>query len=130
MNEGVSDMKNSEAYPTLTFETQHAWEMWLEQHHSEAKGVWLKLAKKTSTLPAITYAEAVEVALCYGWIDSQAASCDAQYWQQKFTPRGSKSRWSQINRNKVAALLATGRMHAAGIRQIELAQADGRWGPA
>lgn len=120
-------MKNSEAYPTLTFETQHEWEMWLEQHQSEAKGVWLKLAKKASGLPSMTYAEAVDVALCYGWIDSQAASCDTQYWLQKFTPRGPRSRWSHINRDKVGVLLAAGRMCTEGIRQVELAQADGRW---
>jgi uncharacterized protein YdeI (YjbR/CyaY-like superfamily) len=120
-------MKNSEAYPTLAFETQHDWEMWLEQHHSEARGVWLKFAKKGSGLPYITYAEALDAALCYGWIDSQAASYDAQSWLRKFTPRGPKSKWSQINRAKVGVLQAAGRMRAVGIRQVELAQADGRW---
>src|SRR5215469_1239110 len=67
---GVSVMKSSDTYPTLAFETQHDWEMWLEQHHHEAKGVWLKLAKKATSIPSITHAEAVDGALCYGWIDS------------------------------------------------------------
>ncbi len=120
-------MKNTDTYPTLTCETQQDWEQWLEQHQSEAKGVWLKLAKKGTGLPTITQAEAVEGALCYGWIDGQAASFDTQYWLQKFTPRGPRSRWSQVNRDKVSVLQAAGRMRAAGIRQVELAQADGRW---
>lgn len=120
-------MKSSETYPTLTFETQHDWEMWLDQHHSKASGVWLKLAKKTCDQPSVTREEALDVALCYGWIDGQAASCDGQYWLQKFTPRRPRSRWSQVNRDKVGVLLATGRMRAAGIKQVELAQADGRW---
>lgn len=120
-------MKRAETYPTLAFETQHAWEMWLEQHHNDAKGVWIKLAKKASGLPSMSRAEAVDVALCYGWIDGQADSCDTQYWLQKFTPRTPRSRWSQINREKVGDLQAAGRMRAAGIRQVELAQADGRW---
>ncbi|GHO96097.1 hypothetical protein KSF_061450 [Reticulibacter mediterranei] len=120
-------MKNSETYPILACETQREWEMWLEQYHSEFRGAWLKFAKKASGLPSITYEEALDAALCYGWIDSQAASYDAQYWLRKFTPRGPKSKWSQINRGKVAVLQAAGKMRAAGIRQVELAQADGRW---
>jgi len=123
----VSDIKNSDTYPTLAFETQQDWETWLEQHHSEARGVWLKLAKKAANLPSITYAEAVEGALCYGWIDGQAASCDSQYWLQKFNPRGPKSHWSQVNRDKVGVLQAAGKMRDAGLRQVELAQANGRW---
>jgi uncharacterized protein YdeI (YjbR/CyaY-like superfamily) len=120
-------MKNSDNYPTITFETQQDWEMWLEKHHSEAKGVWLKLAKKTTGIASITRTEAVDGALCYGWIDGQAASFDTQYWLQKFTPRGPRSIWSQVNRDKVEALQTAGRMRAAGVRQVELAQADGRW---
>lgn len=120
-------MKKSAIYPTRAFETQQDWETWLEQHQSEARGVWLKLAKKAASLPSITYTEAVEGALCYGWIDGQAASWDTQYWLQKFTPRGPKSHWSQANRDKVGVLQVAGKMRAAGIRQVELAQADGRW---
>lgn len=114
-------------YPILGCETQQDWETWLDQHHSEARGVWLKFAKKASGLPSMTYDEALDAALCYGWIDSQAASYDEQYWLRKFTPRGPRSKWSQINRDKVGVLLAAGRMRAAGIQQVELAQADGRW---
>ncbi|HEY3994308.1 MAG TPA: YdeI/OmpD-associated family protein [Ktedonobacteraceae bacterium] len=120
-------MKNVDNYPILAVETQQDWEMWLEKHHSEAKGVWLKLAKKATGIPSITRAEALDGALCYGWIDGQAASFDTQYWLQKFTPRGPRSTWSQVNRDKVGVLQTAGRMRAAGIRQIELAQADGRW---
>ncbi len=120
-------MKNVENYPTIAFETQQDWEMWLEKHQSEAKGVWLKLAKKATGIPSMTHAEALDGALCYGWIDGQAASFDTQYWLQKFTPRGPRSTWSQVNCDKVAVLQAAGRMRAAGVRQVELAQADGRW---
>ncbi len=120
-------MKRNDTYPTLAFATLHDWETWLEKHHSETKGVWLKLAKKATGLPSITHDEAVDGALCYGWIDGQAASYDSQYWLQKFTPRGPRSRWSQVNRDKVGDLLAAGKMRAAGIRQVEEAQADGRW---
>ncbi len=120
-------MKSSETYPILACETQHDWETWLEQHHGEVRGVWLKFAKKASGLSSITYDEALDAALCYGWIDSQAASYDEQYWLRKFTPRGPRSKWSQINRGKVGVLQAAGRMRPAGIRQVELAQADGRW---
>ncbi|GCE28764.1 hypothetical protein KDA_42480 [Dictyobacter alpinus] len=123
-------MKNADNYPTLTFETQQEWELWLEDHHNEAKGVWLKLARKGSGIPSITRVEALDGALCYGWIDGQTAPFDAQFWLQKFTPRSAKSTWSQVNRDKVAVLQAAGRMRAAGIRQVELAQADGRWDAA
>lgn len=120
-------MKNVDNYPILAVETQQDWEMWLEKHHSEAKGVWLKLAKKATGILSITHAEALDGALCYGWIDGQAASFDAQYWLQKFTPRGPRSTWSQVNRDKIEVLQTASRMRAAGIRQVELAQADGRW---
>src|SRR5215472_11461365 len=123
-------MKRSDPYPALAFERQQGWETWLEQQQSEAKGVWLKLAKQATGLPSITHAEAVDGALCFGWIDGQAASYETQYWLQKFTPRGPRSRWSQVNRDTVGVLQAAGRMRAAGIRQVELAQADGRWGAA
>src|SRR5579883_1872072 len=120
-------MKNVENYPIIAFETQQDWEMWLEEHQGEAKGVWLKIAKKATGLASMTHAEALDGALCYGWIDSQAASFDTQYWLQKFTPRAPRSPWSQVNCDKVSVLQAAGRMRAAGIKQVELAQADGRW---
>jgi uncharacterized protein YdeI (YjbR/CyaY-like superfamily) len=123
-------MSNTTPLPTLPFETPSAWETWLRDHHAEAKGVWLKIAKKEAGIPTISYAEALDVALCYGWIDGQKAAFDAQFWLQKFTPRGPKSIWSKINCDKAAALIAAGKMQPAGLRQVGLAQADGRWNAA
>ena len=111
----------------MPFASAQDWELWLKEHHADTKGIWLKLAKKGTGIPSVTYAEALDSALCYGWIDGQKASFDEQYWLQKFTPRGSKSGWSKVNCEKVAALMAGGRMQPAGLRQVELAKADGRW---
>ncbi|HEX4208290.1 MAG TPA: YdeI/OmpD-associated family protein [Ktedonobacteraceae bacterium] len=113
--------------PIIAFETQQSWDVWLKEHHAETKGIWLKLAKKGTDIASVSYAEALECALCYGWIDGQKAAFDEQYWLQKFTPRGPKSIWSKVNCDKVIALLASDRMQPAGIRQVELAKADGRW---
>ncbi len=119
-------MKKADELPIIAFESQHAWEVWLHEHHAE-KGVWLKFSKKGSGIASVTYLEALDVALCYGWIDAQKASFDEQYWLQKFTPRGPKSIWSKVNREKATALIEQGRMHPAGLEQIERAKADGRW---
>ena len=123
-------MKNADTLPTLPFATQQDWEAWLDTHHTDTAGVWLKLAKAGAGVPSITYAQALEVALCYGWIDGQKASFDKQYWLQKFTPRRSKSVWSQVNCAKATELMAAGRMREAGLRQVEVARADGRWDAA
>jgi len=120
-------MKNTDNFPILSFQTASDWETWLDQHHADTGGIWLKIAKKESRLPSVTYAEALESALCYGWIDGQKASFDEPYWLQKFTPRRAKSIWSKINCDKVAVLIAGGRMQPAGMRQVELAKVDGRW---
>ncbi len=120
-------MKNTDTLPTIAFETQQDWEAWLAEHHADTPGIWLKLAKKGIGIASISYAEALEGALCYGWIDGQKASFDGTYWLQKFTPRRPKSIWSKVNCDKVTALLAEGRMQPSGIRQMEVAQADGRW---
>jgi len=120
-------MNNAGNLPTLWFATQPDWEAWLKDHHTDAKGIWLKVAKKDSGTFSVSYAEALESALCYGWIDGQKATGDDQHWLQKFTPRGPKSMWSKVNREKALALLASARMQPAGIRQVELAKADGRW---
>ena len=120
-------MKKSDNLKVLSFDTQQDWEVWLKVHHADTKGIWLKIAKKEARAPSVSYAEALEGALCYGWIDGQKASFDDTYWLQKFTPRGPKSMWSQVNCDKVTALMASGRMQPAGIRQVELARADGRW---
>jgi len=109
------------------FENQQSWEAWLKKHQAESKGIWLKIAKKGSAISSIDYAEALESALCYGWIDGQKAALDDQYWLQKFTPRRPKSKWSQQNCDKAEALIASGRMRPAGYRQVELAKEDGRW---
>ncbi len=111
----------------MPFATQQDWEAWLNEHYADTKGIWLKIAKKETGIPSLSYAEALEVAICYGWIDGQKASFDAQYWLQKFTPRGPRSIWSKVNCDKATALLAEGRMQPAGIQQIERAKADGRW---
>jgi uncharacterized protein YdeI (YjbR/CyaY-like superfamily) len=113
--------------PLMPFESPDAWEAWLERHHSDSSGVWLQIAKKASGIPSITYAEALDVALCYGWIDGQKGSLDADYFLQRFTPRRAKSKWSKINVDKVARLTETGRMRPAGVAQVEAAKTDGRW---
>jgi uncharacterized protein YdeI (YjbR/CyaY-like superfamily) len=123
-------MKNADNLPIISFATQQDWEAWLEERYADARGVWLKIAKKEACAPSVSYAEALESALCYGWIDGQKAAFDEQYWLQKFTPRGPKSTWSKNNCEKATALLASGRLRPAGIRQVELAKADGRWDAA
>lgn len=120
-------MKEADALPTLSFETQREWETWLEQHHADTLGLWLKIAKKGTGAVSVSYAAALESALCYGWIDGQKAPLDEQYWLQRFTPRRPKSAWSKVNRKNAEALIAAGRMRVAGLRQIELAKVDGRW---
>jgi uncharacterized protein YdeI (YjbR/CyaY-like superfamily) len=114
----------------LTFATQAAWDAWLEHQASSSTGVWLRLAKKGATEPTVTYAQAVESALCHGWIDGRKQTENAHYWLQRFTPRAARSIWSQINRQKAQALIASGRMRPAGLRQVQLAQEDGRWDAA
>lgn len=117
-------------YKVLLFKEPQEWTAWLEQHHADSSGVWLRLAKKASLLRSVSYAQALDAALCYGWIDGQKQSYDESSWLQKFTPRGEKSLWSKVNREKVLALIASGRMQPAGLRAIELARQDGRWDAA
>jgi uncharacterized protein YdeI (YjbR/CyaY-like superfamily) len=121
------NMNSSDPYPILTFESQQQWEDWLKNNYASVRGIWMKIAKKDTGIPSINYAEALEGALIYGWIDGQKDKFDEQYWLQKFTPRRSKSPWSKINREKAELLIAVGRMQPAGLREVELAQADGRW---
>ena len=121
------EMSIRDNLPVLFFESQASWEEWLKQHHLDSSGIWLKMAKKETGISTVNYSEALDSALCFGWIDSQKASFDEQYWLQRFTPRGPKSRWSKLNCERVAALQAEGRMQPEGIRQVELAKADGRW---
>ena len=119
--------QNTDKSPIFLFENQVAWEAWLKLHFSSANMVWLKIAKKGSDTISVSYDEAVESALCFGWIDSQGASFDNQYYLQKFSPRRPKSKWSKSNCKRAEALIASGRMQAAGLHQIQLAKQDGRW---
>lgn len=116
--------------PTLSFGTKKQWTAWLAKQHDKSTGVWLKLAKKDSGIASVTYDQALESALCYGWIDGQKKGFDNQYWLQKFTPRGPKSIWSKINTEKAERLIASGEMKPAGLKAIEAAKQDGRWDAA
>ena len=116
--------------PVLAFATTNDLERWLEQNHESAPGIWLKIAKKGSGLESVTYPEALELALCYGWIDGQKAALDDRHWLQRFTPRKLRSRWSRVNRERAEQLIGSGRMRPAGLREVEAAQADGRWAAA
>ena len=113
--------------PILELEDQAAWERWLAANHDSSKGVRLKFAKKGSGGVTVTHAQALETALCYGWIDGQAGRFDDRYWLVRFTPRGPRSRWSQINRENAERLIAEGRMKPAGLAKVKAAQEDGRW---
>jgi uncharacterized protein YdeI (YjbR/CyaY-like superfamily) len=116
--------------PVREFRTRAAWAKWLQAHHGDEGGVWLKIAKKGTGVTTVTYDEALEVALCYGWIDGQAKPIDDAHYLQRFTPRRARSRWSKINRDRATALIERGEMQPAGLREIERAKADGRWDAA
>ena len=115
------------ALPVLHFETAAAWDAWLAANHANSPGVWLKIAKKGSGVPSIDYSQAVDAALCYGWIDGQKDSHNDAFWLQRFTPRRPASKWSRVNTKRAEALIQAGRMRPAGLRQVEMAKADGRW---
>ncbi len=123
-------MANKMEVPTLSFESQADFESWLKDNHAVSRGIWLKLAKKDAGIPSVNYADALDVALCYGWIDGQKAALDEQFWLQKFTPRGARSAWSKVNCARAQALIDQGRMQPAGLTQVEMAKADGRWAAA
>jgi uncharacterized protein YdeI (YjbR/CyaY-like superfamily) len=116
--------------PTLLFADEAAWEAWLAKNYATSDGVWLQFAKKDTGYTSVNYAQALDVALCYGWIDGQSRKYDEIYYLQRFTPRRARSMWSQINREKVAKLIAEGRMREPGQREIDRAKADGRWDAA
>ena len=116
--------------PVIAFESAGAWEAWLADEHAVATGVWIKMAKKSSGIPSVTHAEALDVALCYGWIDGLRNRFDDQWFLQRFTARRPRSNWSKLNRQKVEQLIAEGRMQPAGLREVERARADGRWDAA
>jgi len=116
--------------PIILFDDQAAWAEWLDEHHADSPGVWLRLAKKVAPYASVSYAEALDEALCYGWIDSQKKTFDQHSFLQKFGPRGARSIWSKVNREKVHALTEAGRMKPAGIQAVDSAKADGRWDAA
>jgi uncharacterized protein YdeI (YjbR/CyaY-like superfamily) len=111
----------------ITFANQEDWEAWLNSNGEVATGIWLRIAKKSAKRGTMTYAQALEVAICYGWIDGQKQSESEHYWLQRFTPRTTKSIWSKINKAKAEALISAGRMHPTGLREINRAKQDGRW---
>jgi uncharacterized protein YdeI (YjbR/CyaY-like superfamily) len=116
--------------PTIAFASREDWAAWLEEHHAEPDGLWIRFAKKASGIPSVTYAEALDVALAYGWIDGQTKPVDADWYLQRFTPRRARSRWSKRNRTKALELIERGEMKPSGLAEVERAQADGRWDAA
>jgi len=116
--------------PILLFASKQELKAWLEENHADAEGLWLKIAKKGSGVESVNYAEALELALCFGWIDSQKRGFDEAFFLQRFTPRRPRGKWSQINRTKAEELIAAGAMQPAGLSEVEAAKADGRWDAA
>ncbi len=114
-------------YPILAFASEAEWESWLAENGMLVPGIWLRFYKKASGVASVNYAQALDVALCYGWIDSQVQKGDEQSYLQKFTPRKKRSLWSQVNREKVAKLIAAGRMQPSGQAEIDKAKANGQW---
>jgi uncharacterized protein YdeI (YjbR/CyaY-like superfamily) len=116
--------------PIIAFPSQEAWDAWLAGQPATSPGLWLKFAKKSAGVPSVTKAEAIETALCHGWIDGQLDKLDNDWWLTRFTPRGPRSKWSRINRATASKLIEAGRMTQAGLREVERAKADGRWDAA
>lgn len=113
--------------PVLAFVSQETWKTWLESHYDTPAGIWMKFAKKQAPVTTVTYTEALEIALCYGWIDGQVKRYDESFYLQKFTPRRPKSIWSKVNVQKATALIRSGAMQPVGLAAIEAAKKDGRW---
>ena len=120
-------MHTLDGLPIVTLESLAAWHDWLSECHTQPQGLWLKLAKKSSGKASISYDEALEEAICYGWIDAKKQAYDSEYWLQKFSPRAPKSMWSKVNVKKAEALTAAGRMKPAGLVAIEAGKANGAW---
>ena len=117
-------------HPLRLFEDQERWISWLRKNHATSSGVWLRIARKGAGVRSVSYLQAVEAALCFGWIDGQKKSGAKSYWLQRFAPRSPKSIWSKINREKAMRLIELGQMNAAGLREVERAKRDGRWDAA
>jgi uncharacterized protein YdeI (YjbR/CyaY-like superfamily) len=120
-------IKKSSELPVMFFEGQASWENWLEENHETSLGIRLQIAKKKSGVVSVSYDEALESALCYGWIDSRKETFDEKTWLQRFTPRGAKSIWSKVNKEKAELLIANGRMKPGGLKAIEAAKQTGKW---
>ena len=116
--------------PLIEFAERSEWDAWLREHHDDSNGVWLLLAKKGAPRATVTQPEAVEVALCFGWIDGQVGRHDEHFYKQRFTQRRARSKWSQLNCQRASELIANGLMQPPGLEQVELAKADGRWDAA
>src|SRR3982075_3442799 len=116
--------------PVIAFKSQQAWDAWLTSQPAGSKGLWLKLAKKSSGIASVSKPDAIDTALCHGWIDGQLDSFDDRYWLNRFTPRQSSSRWSEKNRARALQLVELKRMKPAGLKEIERAKEDGRWDAA
>ncbi len=122
-------LTSAEVEPTL-FKNAKAFESWLKKNHAKSDGLWMKIAKLGAVESSVTYPEAVEIALCWGWIDGQKKGLDEKHFLQRFTPRRARSIWSKVNVDKVAALTEAGRMQPPGHAQVDAAKADGRWAQA
>jgi uncharacterized protein YdeI (YjbR/CyaY-like superfamily) len=119
-------MASTDDLPTFELSDRSAWERWLSEHHSSSRGAWLKIAKKDSPIRTVSQAEALDEAVCFGWIDGQVGRYDEHFYLQRFTPRRPRSKWSAINRDRAERLTAEGRMKPAGLREYQAAEADGR----
>src|SRR5580700_7585997 len=119
--------KAKRGLPVVAFKSQQAWDSWLTSQPADSNGLWLKLAKKSSGIASVSKPEAVDTALCHGWIDGQLDSFDGDYWLISFTPRQSASIWSEKNRARALELVERGLMRTSGLREIDRAKADGRW---
>jgi uncharacterized protein YdeI (YjbR/CyaY-like superfamily) len=117
-------------FPELAFATQADFEAWLEEHHTTAPGIWIRIAKKASGIPTVSPAEAIDSCLCFGWIDGLRRSNDEATFLQRYTPRRARSKWSKINRARAEELVAAGRMRPAGLAEVQRAKDDGRWDAA
>lgn len=122
--------RSSAELPVHHFERKPDWAAWLDKNHASSPGVWLQIAKKGADVSSVSYDDAIEIALCFGWIDGQKQAHSDQFWLQKFTRRSDKSVWSKINRDKALALIEANKMKPAGLKEIERAKLDGRWDAA
>ena len=120
-------MPRADSLPIRRFASERDWAAWLRRNFSRSTGLWLQIAKKDAGVPSVSYPQALEVALCYGWIDGQKRPLNETFWLQKFAPRSRKSSWSRLNRDKALALVAAGKMRPPGMAEIERARGDGRW---